>query len=226
MSETTRHCADQRSIAGVAEQQGGVARLEVTQRPGESDQETLARTLLDPCVHAVAHTAWFSESFGPTDTTATYHALSALAKRVHGGDMREVETSLVAQAVALNNLFTELSRRAALNIGKQLGATETYLRLALRAQNQSRMTLETLSTIKNPPVVFAKQANIAHGHQQVNNGEASSVARTPETSNRPTELLEAPHAKPEWMDTGAASTATRGNPAMAALEEIDRPTNA
>jgi hypothetical protein len=41
-----------------------------------------------------------------------------------------------------------------------------------KAQNQCRMTLETLSTIKNPPVVYAKQANIAHGPQQVNNGTA------------------------------------------------------
>ena len=49
---------------------------------------------------------------------------------------------------------------------------ETYLRLALKAQNQSRMTLETLATLKNPPVVFAKQANInqGNGNQQVNNG--------------------------------------------------------
>jgi hypothetical protein len=31
------------------------------------------------------------------------------------------------------------------------------------------MTLETLATIKNPPVVFARQANIAQGPQQVNN---------------------------------------------------------
>jgi hypothetical protein len=32
-----------------------------------------------------------------------------------------------------------------------------------------RMTLESLATIKNPPVVYARQANIAHGPQQVNN---------------------------------------------------------
>ena len=46
--------------------------------------------------------------------------------------------------------------------------------MALRAQNQCRMTLETIATIKNPSVVFAKQANIAAGHQQVNNGPAQA----------------------------------------------------
>ncbi len=46
---------------------------------------------------------------------------------------------------------------------------DRYLRLALKAQSQCRATLETLATIKNPPAVFARQANIAHGPQQVNN---------------------------------------------------------
>jgi hypothetical protein len=46
------------------------------------------------------------------------------------------------------------------------------MRLALKAQGQCRATLETLAAIKNPPVVFAKQRNISHGHQQVNNGAA------------------------------------------------------
>jgi hypothetical protein len=44
------------------------------------------------------------------------------------------------------------------------------MRLALKAQSQSRATVETLAAIKNPPVVYARQANFAAGHQQVNNG--------------------------------------------------------
>ena len=47
---------------------------------------------------------------------------------------------------------------------------ETYMRMALKAQSQCRATLKTLANIKNPPVVFARQANIAQGPQQVNNG--------------------------------------------------------
>jgi len=38
------------------------------------------------------------------------------------------------------------------------------------------MTLETLATIKNPPVVFARQANVNNGGQQVNNGAAADPA--------------------------------------------------
>jgi hypothetical protein len=77
---------------------------------------------------------------------------------------------LMAQAAALNAIFTELARRAAVNMGEYLQATETYLRLALKSQAQCRATLQTLAEIKNPhPVAFVKQANIANGPQQVNN---------------------------------------------------------
>ena len=44
-----------------------------------------------------------------------------------------------------------------------------YLRVALKAQAQCRATLETLAEMKQPPTLLARQANIAHGPQQVNN---------------------------------------------------------
>jgi hypothetical protein len=66
---------------------------------------------------------------------------------------------------------------------------EIYLRLALKAQNQCRMTLETLATIKNPPAVFAKQANIAHGPQQVNNGAETLAPAREEKTIQSNELI-------------------------------------
>ena len=45
-----------------------------------------------------------------------------------------------------------------------------FVSLALKAQNQSRATLDTLANIKNPrQTVITKQANISNGPQQVNN---------------------------------------------------------
>jgi len=117
-----------------------------------------------------------------------------------------------------------MARRASVNAGEYLGAMETYLKLALRAQSQCRATLETLAAIKNPPVVFAKQANIAN-NQQVNNGEAVPVARAGKIENAPTELLEAPRAKPEWMGAGTARAATPSNPPLEAMAAINRPKN-
>lgn len=56
----------------------------------------------------------------------------------------------------------------------------------LRAQNQSRATLETLSAVKNPSVVVAKQANITTDPQQVNNVLVTPCAG--ETAIRPNQL--------------------------------------
>jgi hypothetical protein len=102
--------------------------------------------------------------------------------------------------MTLNVMFGDLSTLAKANLsGGYMEAGERYLRLALKAQSQSRATLETLSAIKNPPVVYAKQANIAHGPQQVNNGQ------TPHTSvdrNRtePAGLLAPGNEKP-WKQS-------------------------
>lgn len=67
-----------------------------------------------------------------------------------------------------------MARRAALNMNGHLDATDELLRLALKAQAQSRATVEALAEVKNPrSVAFVKQANIAHGHQQVDNPGAA-----------------------------------------------------
>ncbi len=92
-----------------------------------------------------------------------HHAVS----RVHGGDLREAETLLTAQAVTLNTMFTHLANLAVK--AEYVDQLDRYMRLALKAQGQCRATLEALAEVKNPPVVFARQANIAQGPQQVNN---------------------------------------------------------
>jgi hypothetical protein len=99
------------------------------------------------------------------------------------------------------------------------------MRMALKAQNQCRMTLETLATIKNPPAVFARQANIADGPQQVNNGmmPGASLARGGKNENTLNELLEEkPH---ERLDTGTTGAAVGADARQAAVGEIHRTEN-
>jgi hypothetical protein len=90
---------------------------------------------------------------------------------------------------------------------------DSVLKLAFRAQNQCRMTLETLSAIKNPPVVYAKQANFAAGHQQVING-----ARENEIPRN--QLYTNDHGT--TLDSSGAATAVGIDPAMEAVGTIDR----
>ena len=98
--------------------------------------------------------------------------------------------------------------------------------LALKAQNQCRMTLETLATIKNPPVVFARQANINNGgHQQVNNGIGPTTAsnnRAPAAnhSTEQTELLEA--SDEQRLDDGTSAATGGIDPRLETVGAINR----
>ena len=95
---------------------------------------------------------------------------------------------------------------------------ECNMRMALRAQSQCRATLETLAAIKNPPVLFARQANVTTGPQQINNGVAES-SRAREIEAERTQLLRADHG--ERMDTGTAGATGRGDPALATVGTLD-----
>lgn len=182
----------------------------------------LTRAAFEPALRSAFTAADYCSHFGKMDTSEAVCELRRQTKAIREGDTTSIETTLAAQANALDAIFAHMARRASVNAGEYLGAMETYLKLALRAQSQCRATLETLATIKNPPVVFAKQANIAHGHQQVNNGEGVPLARAGETANPQTELLEPPYAKPEWMDAGTTRAATPSNPPLEAVAAIDR----
>jgi hypothetical protein len=96
---------------------------------------------------------------------------------VRAGDLGRAESMLVAQAHALDTIFGRFARRA--ERAEYMPTCETYMRMALKAQNQCRATLETLALIKNPmPVAFVRQANIGQA-VQVNN-----AAQPPEVSSR------------------------------------------
>ncbi|MHB8472912.1 MAG: hypothetical protein ACYDC8_08710 [Gammaproteobacteria bacterium] len=146
------------------------------------------------------------------DIPALIALMREQATAVQGGSLAEAEAMLINQATALQSLFVRLIEKGMAQ--GQLLQYETHMRLALRAQSQCRTTLEALAEIKNRrAVVFVRQANIAHGPQQVNNqaprsGVSQHVrapARTGDSANQSNELLEAkPH---ERMDSGAAQAA-------------------
>jgi len=110
-------------------------------------------------------------------------------------------------------------------IGDNLGnghtfeAGEQLFKMALRAQSQCRATLETLATVKNPPVVFAKQANIANGPQQVNNN-LNAASHAGEKPNTPNELLEQSNEQP--LDTGAPGATSACHSPLEAVGAVHR----
>lgn len=128
---------------------------------------------------------------GDVDLTQMANSLRKASRDVINGDTSVIEAMLFDQAVALQAIFANLSIEAA--NAKNLSVMEPILRLALKAQSQSSATLERLALIKSPPIVYARQANIANGPQQVNNGTQQGATTTPAPANSdrptPTELL-------------------------------------
>lgn len=150
------------------------------------------------------------------DVPTLLEQLRDQAAAVNCGNLSQVEAMLMNQATALQSLFARLAERG---MGcDQAPAFEVNMRMALRAQSQCRATLETLAAIKNPPTVYAHQANVTSGPQQINNGTAA-FASAPENENQQSKLMEVPNG--EWLDTGTTSATSGTDKAMATLGEID-----
>jgi hypothetical protein len=181
----------------------------------------LARTVTSPEVAALRIVSCTEAGSGLGDALDTPTLLEVLREQsaaVNAGDMAHAEGMLMAQATALQSLFARLSEKA-LTAG-HLDHFDGFMRMALRAQSQCRATLETLANVKNPPVVYARQANVTTGPQQINNGVAAvSHARENETTQTQ-QSSGAPHGL--LQDTRASSDACRLDPALEALGEIDR----
>lgn len=192
----------------------GPNRLEITKASDEDEAVAFARSVTSPPVRGALTTQAFSKVFGETDLTALIEVLAKQNQSVRDGNLARAESMLMTQAHTLDAIFNELARRAASNMGEYMNTMERYLRLALKAQSQCRATLETLATIKNPPVIYAKQANIANGPQQVNNGIPSAHAGG-EISIEPNKLLEQQHG--QRLDTGTKSAAIGADTSMATV---------
>lgn len=155
------------------------------------------------------------------DTPGMLAALRAQGEAINAGDVNQVEAMLVNQATALQSLFARLIERGVAQ--DSLPQYEAHMRLALKAQAQSRATLETLASVRNGPVIYARQANVAAGApMQVNNGFPGAGAR--QTENPPNQLLEPPSL--DRMDTRTQSGAGAGDPPMEAVGAKHRSKNA
>ncbi len=182
----------------------------LTARPldGETQGETLARHALQPEIQAALTIKHFERgALVGASLNSLVDQLSAQSALSNQGDLSRAEALLTAQAHTLDGIFNDLARRAATS--EYLSGCDTYLRLALKCQSQCRATIDALAEIKNPShVTFAKQANIANGPQQVNNGLPSRG----ENKIPPIKLLE--HTNGERLDFGAQGQAICTNTAL------------
>lgn len=104
--------------------------------------------------------------FSPSGLDYT-DAVTDIADKAAKGDMAFVSRMLAAQAITLDNVFAEMTRRMAINMGEYLGATETYARIALKAQGNSRATLEALTKLHQPREQTVRHVHVNEGGQAV-----------------------------------------------------------
>jgi hypothetical protein len=142
---------------------------------------------------------------------STMQVLEKTIQHIQSGDLSKIEEMYISLAVALEVMFTSLARRA--KNQEKLLQYETQMRLALKAQNQSRATLQALIQLKQPSqTTFVRQANIAQGHQQVNNLAEKII--TPQN-----ELLGGDYAK---LDSRTTPKAKGVNSTLEAVDKVNR----
>ena len=208
-------------------------------KPDEKPSAAIARAVLRPTVQAALTLKEYGKAFGDLDLPGLIEELRAQTEAASAGDLGRGEAMLATQAHILDAIFNNLAQSAIR--AEFMDNLDRYLKLALRAQSQCRATWEALAAIKNPPTMgYVKQANIAHGHQQVNNAasgtatdDASPARETPDVQNKLLEksddhvqnkLLE--KSDDQRLDIRAEGAAGRVDPALAPLGKVDRPENA
>jgi len=185
----------------------------------------LAKSMVNPSVNAAVVIESFQANLGGKDVVLenVLPALYADIEQLEAGDDSRLEAMLYSQAVALQTIFASLARRASNQ--DYLKQYETYLSLALRAQAQSRATVQAIVELKYPrQVAFVKQANIAHGPQQVNNApHAEPTPRAEQLTNSvQNKLLETDNGKlGQRLDGGTAKAAKRGDCSLETVGQVN-----
>jgi len=121
---------------------------EVIEGRGVARERELAEQAIDPDVTSAAVVAAFWECLdGGIDPQAGYEAMRAHVAQARKNVRASAEATLLGQAAALNAIFADMARRAQAHLGRPGRAAERYLRLAMRAQNQCRATLNALAEL-------------------------------------------------------------------------------
>ena len=191
--------------------------IETAKQNEQTDNERYAKiSLTASTMSAVLTDAFTKKLFPSSDIVDVANVLSKKISDIQDGDMKPIEAMLIAQAQALQTMFVSLGREAVAKT--QLNQYTAFMNLALKAQSQSRATIQALIELKYPKqATFVKQANIAHGHQQVNNGTNTHIhAHAKENTNQPNKLLEVNNGS-TTMDTRAMQTTIPQDKAMATV---------
>ena len=152
------------------------------------------------------------------DLKSLTDAMATVSGQVKAGNLSSLEDMLVCQTYSLQHLFMTMAIK--INGTTNADHIELLSKLALKAQNQCRTTIATLSEMKNPKrAMFVKQLNQAN-QMQVNNSKDSDSEIQKKTSNPANELLE--QTDGERLDTRTTGETIGDDDAVKAVAEITR----
>jgi hypothetical protein len=146
--------------------------LVIEQTETETGAQAMARKMLEPDFRNAFTASNFADkvlgdNIKPPGLMDYIDHMQIVTKAAEEGDMTLASRMLAAQATTLDSMFTELARRAGLNMGEYINAAERYGRLALKAQSNCRATLETLVKLHQPREQIVKHVHINGGGQAV-----------------------------------------------------------
>jgi|LauGreDrversion4_2_1035121.scaffolds.fasta_scaffold634998_1 hypothetical protein len=130
-----------------------------------------ARLFVDPVVAATRVICSTEDKAGLAkvlDVPSLVSVLQDLTSRQVDTSQSNIEGALLAQATALQAVFVRLTEIAMQT--KDTGHAQNWIRLGLKAQSQSKSSLEALLATRRPAAIYANQANLS-SLRQVNNLE-------------------------------------------------------
>jgi hypothetical protein len=134
--------------------------LSVEKASVHTEEEKRASIALAPEFKAAVTAQAYAPLIGQTDLASVLKRLGEMSNGSVKDNARDLEYMLASQAIALDSIFNRLAIQAHASIGKHPKVVDTYLRLALKAQNQCRATAETLANLKSPRQ-YISQTNVA-----------------------------------------------------------------
>lgn len=151
----------------------GPTPLHIEMAAGDTPRQAVARKMTGPFTRHGFVTAQAAEQITaglPADQKPTLVeyalGLKERADKASGGDRAQSSALLMAQALSLDAIFTECARIALVNVSHG-DAMERYMRLALKAQANSRATLEALAKLHQPREQTVRHVHVNEGGQAV-----------------------------------------------------------
>lgn len=146
--------------------------LNVKRHGNEPEAQAVARAILAPDFrHGLANSQLMKAGFGDVKGAPGIADFADIIKQAgkdaSEGDLAFASRLLASQAMTLDMIFAETVRRMACNIGTHLPAMEIYARIAMKAQANSRATLEALAKLHAPREQTVRHVHVNEGGQAV-----------------------------------------------------------